>query len=130
MTTNYLFSLAAVAVAVVACSRDPDQDCSVTCIGDGLAISAEVCSDEVLRYQRCKTPELVREPVSGELVSVLSDGESRKTIVVSVSDDGEFLVGGPPASAELGSAVVALSDDALLGVVQSYSDSISTCSAP
>jgi hypothetical protein len=128
MTTNYLFSLAAVAVAV-ACSRDPDQDCSITCIGDGLAISAEVCSDEVLRYQRCKTPELVRAPIAGETVSVVSDGESRATIIISVGDES-FTVGGPPASAELGSAVVALSDDALLGVVQSYSDSISTCSAP
>ena len=115
---------------LVACQKEPDRECSITCIGDGLAISAEVCSDEVMRYKRCRSPDLVRGPVAGELVSVTSNGEIRTTIVLSVGDSGDFTVGGPPAVAELGSAVEAITDGALLGLVQSFSDSVSTCSAP
>ena len=116
--------------ALVSCAKEPDRECSITCIGDGLAISAEVCSDEVMRYKRCRSPELVREPVAGELVSVTSNGEIRTTIVFSVGDSGDFTVGGPPAVAELGSAVEAITDGALLGLVQSFSDAVSTCTTP
>lgn len=115
---------------LVACQKEPDRECSITCIGDGLAISAEVCSDEVMRYKRCRSPDLVREPVAGELVSVISNGEIRTTIVLSVGDSGDFTVGGPPAVAELGSAVEAITDGALLGLVQSFSDAVSTCTTP
>lgn len=115
---------------LVSCvSKEPDTECSVTCIGDGLAISAEQCSSEVLRYKSCSAPELVREPIAGELVVVLSVGEERETLVLSVSGD-EFTVGGPPAATELGSSVEAISDGALLGVVQSFSASVSTCTTP
>lgn len=123
-----LLVMLALLVLLASCSREPDQDCSVTCIGEGLAISADECSTEILRYKRCKAPKLVREPVTGELVTVTSDGEVRDTIVLSVRDSGEFTVGGPPAVAELGSSVEALSDGALLGVVQESSDSMSICS--
>lgn len=125
MTSARLLALLAM---LASCTREPDQDCSVTCIGDGLAVSADVCSDELLRYKSCVAPELVRDPVSGEPVTVVSDGEIRDTIVLSVLSEGEFTIGGPPAGAELGSAIVALSDGALLGIVQSYSTTVSTCS--
>jgi hypothetical protein len=117
-------------VLLAACSKEPDRECSATCIGEGLAISADACSSEVLRYESCKAPELVRDPVAGELVTVRSSDEERQTIVLSVTADGEFVVGGPPAAAELGSSVEAVSDGALLGLVQSFSGSSSTCSAP
>jgi hypothetical protein len=118
--------LVLVVVLLLGCAAEPDQPCSVTCIAEGLAVSADVCESEVVRRSNCEAPELVREPEVGESVSIDSWDESRETIVFSVDDDG-FAVGGPPARAELGSAVIALSDGALLGVVQEFSDTISLC---
>jgi hypothetical protein len=103
------------------------EDCSVTCIGDGLAVSAEVCSSDVLRNEDCKEPSSTRAPELGESVTVKSYGSTRTTLVLSV-DGAAFSVGGPPSEAELGSSVTAESDGALVGVVQSYTDSLSTCS--
>jgi hypothetical protein len=109
------------------CEKAPDKECSGTCVGDGVAISADVCSEELLRWPSCNSPEVVRDPVVGELVKVVSDEDTRSTMVLSVSAD-DFAVGGPPNPAELGSSVISTTDGALLGIVQAYSSNLSTCS--
>jgi hypothetical protein len=114
-------------LAVGGCAKDHTEECTGTCIADGIAVTADVCSEELLRWQSCEAPDSVREPVVGELVRVLSFEEYRESIVLSVSEEG-FAVAGPPAGTELGSSVVADSDGALLGLVQSYSSTISICS--
>jgi hypothetical protein len=115
------------AFAFLGCSHSADEDCSVTCIGDGLAISADVCSSDVIRSEACREPSSTRAPELGEVVTVKSYGSTRSAVVLSV--EGEFFaVAGPPSDAELGSSVTADSDGALVGVVQAYTDSLSTCS--
>lgn len=111
----------------LACSKASDEECSGTCVADGVAVTADACSTELLRWKSCESPSSVRDPVVGELVTVASVDESRSSLVLSVSAEG-FAVSGPPAVAELGSSVVADSDGALLGLVQSYSSTMSLCS--
>lgn len=112
---------------VLGCSKAPDEDCSGTCVGDGVAITADACSEELLRWPSCDAPEVVRDPVVGEPVEVVSADDTRSTMVLSVSAEA-FAVGGPPNAAELGSSVISSADGALLGLVQSYSSNLSTCS--
>jgi|WetSurMetagenome_2_1015567.scaffolds.fasta_scaffold125087_3 hypothetical protein len=102
-------------------------DCSQVCVGDGVAESASVCSDDLIREPKCEAPELIRLPVVGELVSVESHGETRTSVVLSVSRRS-FSVAGPPNEGELGSGVWGESDRALLGIVQSNDHQASECS--
>jgi hypothetical protein len=107
------------------CSPEP-HDCTSTCVSKGWAQTAEVCKDDpFLREKKCKS-QILRSPILGEEVVVYSAGEARKTLVVSILADA-FAVGGPQTDTELGSGVVALSDRALLGIVQSVDGDLSIC---
>jgi hypothetical protein len=107
------------------CSPEP-HDCTSTCVSRGWAQTAEVCKDDpFLREKKCKS-QILRSPILGEEVVVYSAGEARKTLVVSILADA-FAVGGPQTDTELGSGVVALSDRALLGIVQSVDGDLSIC---
>jgi hypothetical protein len=101
--------------------------CSQVCIADGVAESAEECEDGLIREKKCRAPASIRRPKVGELVSVASHGQTRESVVLSVSRES-FSVAGPPNEGELGSGVWSESDAALLGVVQSYDGESSGCS--
>lgn len=108
------------------CSPEP-HDCTSTCVSKGWSQTAEVCKDDpFIRAKSCKN-QILRSPVIGEAVEVFSAGESRTTLVVSTLDGNAFAVGGPQTDTELGSGVIALSDRALLGIVQSVDGDLSIC---
>lgn len=113
--------------ALVGCAGEDTIHCSYTCVADGIAETASVCKDHPLREEICEEPNLMRRPEVDEKVRVYSSDDSRKTTVVSVSKNS-FRVGGPPNERELGSAVIATEDGALLGIVQEYDDESSECS--
>jgi len=126
-----LFVTAAVLIFAALCGWcssgcSPEVDCTSTCVSKGWAQTAEVCKDDpFIRAKKCKS-QILRSPILGEEVVVYSAGESRKTLVVSILADA-FAVGGPQTDTELGSGVVALSDRALLGIVQSVDGDLSIC---
>jgi hypothetical protein len=122
-----LFLTAAV-LFLVGCSENPIK-CSSMCVSDGWAQTAEQClpdePEPYVRRKSCKEP-VFRAPVIGESVIVYSADEERRTVLVeAILGDGEFIIGGPPAESELGSGVVAISDMALLGLVESVDDDTS-----
>src|SRR5512133_809103 len=108
------------------CSEAPIK-CSSMCVSEGWAQTADECrpDEPFVRRKDCETP-LFRSPVIGESVIIYSADEERRTVLVeAILGHGEFIVGGPPAESELGSGVVATSDRALLGLVESVENDTS-----
>ena len=125
MSSRLVFVVLALS-GLCSCSGD-ELECSMVCVADGVAETSEECSEGLLREPSCDAPSSVRRPVVGETVEVASKGQTRSSVVLSVSIDS-FEVSGPPNDAELGSGVWGGSDLALLGVVQSSSRHSSSCS--
>jgi hypothetical protein len=126
LTAVVLFFVAICGWLLVGCSEAPIK-CSSMCVSDGWAQTADQClpDDPYVRRKSCEEP-VFRAPVIGESVIVYSADEERRTVLVeAILGDGEFIIGGPPAESELGSGVVAISDRALLGLVESVDDDTS-----